>query len=388
MAGELLDYVERDNFDFFKFSGSRISGELSIEAQEKLKSQCAEVMKGYRKSVLDTCELGLRLYIMRQEGRWKHVINPEDGMRFNLHSFEKFCEYAFDFGGTLTSNLLSLAQFVCWSKSGAAFVESRYEQFNMSQLIELGSVDEWNRKYFSPAIPVKDMRLCKKYIKTDDFKGRRFRDDFNLLECAKLWDAAHAPMKGSPAPQLPGQVSLEELEEEAPEEVQEKSDVGFRQEEPTDEFDEFGADSIDYFNESETDEELDEYNEVDGDGTNESFDSADYYDDEDIEDDVVVEPTPKYNLKARDGVREFLWDYQNWRRTLGCIPFFNRNVWTYNFKNGAVVTAVERKVFTNDEFDETTDEPLYFLDQGDGQGYVEITKKSLVAWCTLYREAL
>ncbi len=387
MAGELLDYVERDNFDFFKFS-VLVKDE---EQKNKLKRDCERVLEYASATVQDMCLLGVQLKMLKESKTWESVFNPESGYCFSCHSFGDFCEYAFGLSKTRTSNFLRLAEFVTLSGTkNSGFINPQYADYNTSQLVELASVREEDRKYFSPDMSVQDMRTAKDYIKMGDFWFDKHRTGFDLMEKAKAYkEGKRTETTSAPAPtpapaQLPGQVSLEELEEEeTPEEVQEKSDVGFRQEEQTDEFDEFGADSIDYFNESETED-----NEVDGDGTNESYDSADYYDDEDIEGDDVVEPTPKYNLKARDGVREFLWDYQNWRRTLGCIPFFGRNVWTYNFKNGAIVTAVERKVFTNDEFDETTDEPLYFLDQGDGQGYVEITKKSLVAWCTLYREEL
>ena len=96
----------------------------------------------------------------------------------------------------------------------------------------------------------------------------------------------------------------------------------------------------------------------------------------------------KYNLRSRDGAREFLADYKNWRQTLGCIVIFGSNVWNYTFENGVKISAYERQVFVGNEFDETEIRVMFFLNQNDGQGEVEISQNQFEKYCALMKGEL
>lgn len=98
---------------------------------------------------------------------------------------------------------------------------------------------------------------------------------------------------------------------------------------------------------------------------------------------------PIYNLNARDGVRVFLKDYQNWRRYSQSwgSPFF-KAVYGYTFKNGKYIMACERKIFDCIKFNiqSTVIEPIYFLSTENGMA--EITKSLFEQYCAEHKDEL
>ncbi len=198
MNTELLAFTARENFDFFKFDSSRISGVLSDEAKDELKASCNRILEHAHKAVKDMCCWGYELAKLRDSGRWKFVVNPENGMRFLYSSFEKFCEYAFGFSGTHTSNLLGISQFLYEKDGKLEFYNERYNDFNMSQLVELSSVERYRWPLFTSKMSVKSMRLAKKFLAV---KGSSVGiTSENLLSLAQDWETAlndlNTPSKG------------------------------------------------------------------------------------------------------------------------------------------------------------------------------------------------
>jgi hypothetical protein len=363
MGNELLDYVERENFDFFKFS-VLLKDE---QKKEKLKADCEGVLEYAHATVQDMCLLGLKLKNLKESKTWEEVFHP-NGYCFYNYSFPEFCEYAFGFSKTRTSNLLRIAEFVTLSSDNkGGWIDSRYDKYNTSQLVELAPVPEEHRKYFSPEMSVADMRLAKDYMKWGYFFADKLAPGFDLMKKANEYKAKKETEKQGntyTSTQLPGQMSLEEMEEieEVEEEEplpndvfyeEEKSDVGFCEDAPEEEYEE-----------PEESEKYKRYEEVE----------------------VVVQRI--YNLRSRDGAREFLADYKNWRRTLGCIVIFGSDVYTYTFENGVKISAYERQVFVGSEFDTTEKKVMYFLNQHDGQDEVEISQNQFEKYCALMKGEL
>ncbi len=206
---ELLDFSAQSNFDFFQFQGS-MQGVLSTEAEEQLKKDCEGVMQVAYATVQNLCELGVRLKAIKESGRWHHVVDPETGDRFLYSNFAKFCKYAFGFSPTRTSNLLSLSEFLCLKSDGTvAFLNDKYKLYKTSQLIELSPVNTWERKFFDAEMTVDDMRLVKKYMKSDDYRTRKgsIVDAEDMLDMARAWEEYEQVKKMRPK-QLPGQLEL------------------------------------------------------------------------------------------------------------------------------------------------------------------------------------
>lgn len=215
MAGnELLDFVDRGNFDFFKFS---TAGDSTSEERDLLKSKCQHVLEYAHATVQDMCLLGFNLSELKRSRAWQDVINPESGYAFLNHSFEEFCKHAFGFSETRTSNFLRIAQFVKISGSDTVdFIEKGYEKYNTSQLIELAAVPPQSRKFFNPDMSVKDMRAAKNYIKMGSFFEDHREKNFDLMQGMKAWEERKAEKERQKQDendgQIPGQMSLENLE--------------------------------------------------------------------------------------------------------------------------------------------------------------------------------
>ena len=224
MANELLDFVDRGNFDFFKFSRA---GDSTNEERDLLKSKCQHVLEYAHATVQDMCLLGFNLSELKNSKTWQDVINPESGYAFWNHSFEEFCKHAFGFSETRTSNFLRIAQFVKISGDNVDFIEPQYAKYNTSQLVELAAVYPESRKFFNPDMTVKDMRAAKNYMKMGSFYKDRTAPNFDLMQGMKAWEERKAEKESQKQDenngQLSGQMSLENLQEVFEEDAQEKN---------------------------------------------------------------------------------------------------------------------------------------------------------------------
>lgn len=180
---ELIEFKDRANFDFLRF---RYAQEYE---QKELKADCERVAQYARDTVKDLCLLGLRLKEMKAAEQWREVVD-ETGTPFSYAGFEEFCKYAFGFSQTKVSNLVRIAEFVQVKGDSVNFIERKYADYSMSQLVELASVPKENRKYFNSAMTVDDMRAVKNYMR--DSVGFFYMDDSEadrILEKAKKFRA-------------------------------------------------------------------------------------------------------------------------------------------------------------------------------------------------------
>ena len=180
---ELIDFKDRANFDFLRF---RYAQEYE---QKELKADCERVAQYARDTVKDFCLLGLRLKEMKAAEQWREVVD-ETGTPFSYAGFEEFCKYAFGFSQTKVSNLVRIAEFVQVKGDSVNFIERKYADYSMSQLVELASVPKENRKYFNADMTVDDMRAVKNYMR--DSVGFIYMEDSEaerILEKAKKFRA-------------------------------------------------------------------------------------------------------------------------------------------------------------------------------------------------------
>lgn len=180
---ELIEFKDRANFDFLRF---RYAQEYE---QKELKADCERVAQYARDTVKDLCLLGLRLKEMKAAEQWREVVD-ETGTPFSYAGFEEFCKYAFGFSQTKVSNLVRIAEFVQVKGDSVNFIERKYADYSMSQLVELASVPKENRKYFNADMTVDDMRAVKNYMR--DSVGFIYMEDSEaerILEKAKKFRA-------------------------------------------------------------------------------------------------------------------------------------------------------------------------------------------------------
>lgn len=91
---------------------------------------------------------------------------------------------------TKVSNLVRIAEFVQVKGDSVNFIERKYADYSMSQLVELASVPKENRKYFNADMTVDDMRAVKNYMR--DSVGFIYMEDSEaerILEKAKKFRA-------------------------------------------------------------------------------------------------------------------------------------------------------------------------------------------------------
>lgn len=360
MSNELLDFVDRDNFDFFRFSVLM----KNEERKDTFKRKCEKVLELAHATVQDMCLLGYHLKELKNSGTWESVWDPTSGYTFGggTGTFQDFCEYAFGFSKTRTSNLLRIAEFVVISGGKAGFIDARYTGYNTSQLVELAAVPEYNRKYFSADMTVKDMRAAKEYMKMGSFWTDKYDSNFDLKRYTEIYKQVVTPAtKATPAPtQLPGQTSFLDEELHAPlddpepiveERIEPLEDVtDWAEQNPTSDF----APSVEELAEQEDvqplltteEDDFDTWLEKQPEGTcvqTHSYDEESDVEDptSDFSDDDCADETPasKYNFQTRDGFRIFYRDYRNWESVFSGHLF--EKIYKYRFKNGMEILAVE-----------------------------------------------
>lgn len=342
MSNELMDYIARDNFDFFKFWKNSYTGAtVSDESRTALKESCQRVVGIVHKTICDMCELSYYLKELKECNTWGHVINPKTGYTFSNDSFSDFCDYAFGFSQTMTSNFMRIAKFMEQKDDGAVgFIETKYEKFKKSCLIEIAAVSDDYWKYFTSDMTVADIRLAKDYMVHGRFYIDRYNTDFDLMTYAQAYKAEKEAKKTgavTPAPSLdiiPGQISLddmEEVQEQAPQ-APAKFDVGFSDDRfappsawlkyhPEDEDD--GLDEAIY---DKDDEPTSEPEEAEPDG-------------DELETFVQEEQPTRYSFQNRDAIRAFYGDYRNWQKNYA--TFTGMEAFEHKLKNGAVIIALE-----------------------------------------------
>ena len=182
-------YDENVNFDKFQYR-YRFD---SVEKNDFI-ADCKNVIKTARNTYLGTVKLGCLLAKIKRSGIWKQVINPDDGMSFNYSSFQAFSKYAYGFGSTLTSNLLSLSEFATYDEKldVVTFNSEEYAKMTKNKLYELAPLPEFERVLFRSDMTIQEIRLCKKYIDICylDFYRQKDKDGFDLLAAAQEWQEA------------------------------------------------------------------------------------------------------------------------------------------------------------------------------------------------------
>ena len=165
MAGELLDFSIRSVIHFAD-SVSEAKKTLLTETLNTIRAQGHVVVR-------DFCILGQRLKELRDGGLWRNVLD-QNGQRYDADSFYDFCEDVLGFSKTKTQNMISLSAFVRYKngdKNDVEFINDAYSDYNTSQLVELSSVYDFQRRCFSPSMSVRDMRLVKSYIRFHSSSG-------------------------------------------------------------------------------------------------------------------------------------------------------------------------------------------------------------------------
>ena len=214
---ELLDFNSRDDFEFLRIAPAY---KIPEGQQAKLRKDCELVVHSAQKSVLELCRVGLFLKEIKEDGTWRFVYNEKSGTTFQYQKFTDFTSYVFGLSPTMVENLMTVSQFAMTTNDGnddVVFINEKYERYKMSQLVELGSVQTWDRDKFTPEMTVSEMRLCKSYIKSGNYLSDRSKSvsenkNFDLLSSAKAWEEEKKAPKKDTAPNvLPGQMSLSEM---------------------------------------------------------------------------------------------------------------------------------------------------------------------------------
>lgn len=341
---ELLEFKDRANFDFLRF---RYAQDYE---QRELKADCERVAQYARDTVKDLCLLGLRLKEMKAAEQWREVVD-ETGTPFSYAGFEEFCKYAFGFSQTKVSNLVRIAEFVQVKDDSVNFIERKYADYSMSQLVELASVPKENRKYFNADMTVDDMRAVKNYMR--DSVGFIYMEDSEaerILEKAKKFRAEENAkraeqkerrreiMRGKTEPgeivienneQLPGQTNLFDDTFAGSETPYYDAAADLEAEKQAIE-----SAADEWAQEQEAQEEKSDvgFEEVEADG----------YEAPRIE----IEPCEfitEYPLNVRDGRRAFLADLKKWRICPECAQAEARYFW--RFEDGTEILVERKKAF-------------------------------------------
>ena len=98
---------------------------------------------------------------------------------------------------------------------------------------------------------------------------------------------------------------------------------------------------------------------------------------------------PTYNFTARDGVRTFLKDYENWQPYFGFIGSFFKNMFFYSLKNGVNIYACEiDTLWGNGESLETKIEEIIYFINDDKRKSKKITKEQFEKYCAKHKDEL
>lgn len=330
---ELLDFQSRENFNFFKYSCY-----VTEDEKQSFLIDCQRILEYAHATVKDMCLLGLRLKELKQSLYWREVFDPNANICFTYDRFEDFCVYAFGFSKTKVSNLLNIAEFVKLNGENVDFIDKKYAGYNTSQLVELGSVSECDRKFFNPKMTVAEMRLVKNLLKTA--YSSTWTPKEALTEVKKHAEAKLKPTSKNPDV-LPGQITLTDLaRKEEVFEPEEQSDT------------------------SATDCKSDVGTEL-------------------------KQEESKFDFKNRAGRRHWLSRYTEWdsQYNRGYYPLFER-VYHYNLKNGAVVYASESHVCMDAEKLTVYDAPRYYLKTELYDYPLQVTKDQLEKYMSLHVEEL
>ena len=317
---ELLDLKLQDEFSF------RMSSLAERGQKEELQTDCGRVVDLAKATVKDMCLLAVQLYEMRDKEHWQHVINPKTGFGFYNDTFADFCEYAFGFSKTKTSDLLRISQFVSLHGDNRGEIEAGYQSYNTSQLIELASVPPSNRGYFNSDMSVAEMRVAKDYVKNSaEFIEEKKKVGFDLLTKAQEWKSSAKKSEPIKPDIMDGQMSL------FSEENEETDDDGAGLRNPTSDLAEPGEEI-----EQEYSYDVDEYDEADG--AQEDM----HAEMETIEADAEesVSQTPRVDFSSRAKIREFLSGFQKWGRRFCAYPLEFMSVYYHSFRNNKAILAV------------------------------------------------
>lgn len=357
MNNEMMDFTPQKNFDFFEYRY-----EPQALAKQTFLSDCQKVLESAHKTFLETLNLGARMAKLKASGAWKEVINPDTGMTFLYESFEAFSKYAFGFGKTRTSNLLSLSEFVELDEENdtVIFREAKYREMNMSQLIELAPLPEFKRQYFTSKIPVAEMRTCKKYIESNDFSQEKDEDDFDLRTNAKRW------------------VEEQERKKEEDEEERICAEVKSEIEEARRKAHDAGIP----FSDKPWGGEEDDFNPYvfDGSMTVEDYDKMHELLEADKvkNSDVGIFGLKKDCFSAREKVRRFLAKFSEWEE-IECNQFFEK-AYRFRFANGITLYASTCKTCVVADDLKDKEMVFFFLYVGAGRQPIKISKLKLEIW--------
>lgn len=328
---ELIEFKDRANFDFLRF---RYAQDYE---QRELKADCERVAQYARDTVKDLCLLGLRLKEMKAAEQWREVVD-ETGTPFSYAGFEEFCKYAFGFSQTKVSNLVRIAEFVQVKGDSVNFIERKYADYSMSQLVELASVPKENRKYFNADMTVDDMRAVKNYMR--DSVGFIYMEDSEadrILERAKKFraeeNAKRAEQKERRREIMRGETEPGESVIESNEQLPGQTNLF------DDTFDENETPYYDAAADLEAEKR-----------TIES--AAEEWAQEETEEGgyqaprIEIEPCEfitEYPLNVRDGRRAFLADLKKWRVCPECAQAEARYFW--RFEDGTEILVEQKKAF-------------------------------------------
>ncbi len=202
---ELLDIRSGSDFGFLQFK------KCKNELKEAFLENCEQIMRNAQDTVKHFCLIGMRLQTLKQMPGY-HFVVDENGEAYSFNRFDEFCERAFGFSKTRTSNFLSLGAFLTEKDGNVEFIEPKYEAYNLSQLIELSSVSRYDHRFFAPSFTVKEMRLVKKML------GKVYNEAWTAEEMLENAKKRFEVKEVKPIEQM--QIELTEEVEEA------KSDVG------------------------------------------------------------------------------------------------------------------------------------------------------------------
>lgn len=391
----LMDFVDRGNFDFFKFY---TYGDSTHQERDELKKRCHDVVECAHAAKQNMCLVGFNLLNLKNSGTWRDVMHPEYGNAFWHHSFEEFCYQTFRLSDTHTSNLLRLAQFVKLSGDNVDFIDPKYKDYNMSQLVELAAVAPSSRNYFNHNMTVKEMRAAKNYMKMGSFYKDRTESDFDLMKGMQAWEqrkqeaaAQKAAQKTETPKQLPGQMHMEgltEIFEETPSQnpTSDLAERGGRVESDVIEdvmpvFDPPSSWEAEVENETAETEEISSYtyeepeeeqDESEEPETPAEQDEAEADFSETLAEQDEAEDSLAETLTSRDKVRNFLNGYKEWFD----ISSYFLKMYVHYWRNGAAVYAVE-SIARADMESEPTNIVRYYWRRDEEDRAFEIPKNEL-----------